>query len=222
MGSMSRLLDIPGTWMWQMRASDVEKYDVPVPKCPGGATHAAAIGMDVTSGELPASVPSSLPDSTETVSGSGFVQVSGRRFHRRKQGRQGRVNTVDADVHYFEVAQRIGTDGFFAMNERQGLDQKHDLPLPGITQCNDRSCAWKQEQHGQGWLIGNKSSAHTGEGFALVSPTDRDILPFARHLGLPSHDAYPALQNGRGGQNVALLSERIRPPDGATPAANRT
>jgi penicillin-binding protein 2 len=45
---------------------------------------------------------------------------------------------------------------------------------------------------------------------------------FAQHGGLPPEEAYPTSQRGRIREDLAQLSERILPPDNATPTVSRT
>lgn len=116
-----------------------------------------------------------LMDPEETVQCNGYVEISGRRFHCWKKGGHGRVNLVGAlrescDVYFYEVAQRIGIDGIFAMNDRLGLGQKYDLPFSGMAHGNNPSRAWKQATYGQDWLIGDTINASIGQGFTLASP----------------------------------------------------
>lgn len=116
-----------------------------------------------------------LMDPEETVQCNGYVEISGRRFHCWKRGGHGRVSLVGAlrescDVYFYEVAQRIGIDGIFAMNDRLGLGQKYDLPFSGMAHGNNPSRAWKQEKYGQDWLIGDTINASIGQGFTLASP----------------------------------------------------
>lgn len=122
-----------------------------------------------------AALETGLMDPEETVACNGYVEISGRRFHCWKRGGHGRVNMVGAlrescDVYFYEVAQRIGIDGIFAMNDRLGLGQKYDLPLSGMAHGNNPSRAWKQERYGQDWLIGDTINASIGQGFTLASP----------------------------------------------------
>jgi penicillin-binding protein 2 len=114
-------------------------------------------------------------DPAETVACNGYVEISGRRFHCWKRGGHGRVDMVGAlrescDVYFYEVAQRIGIDGIFAMNDRLGLGQKYDLPLSGMARGNNPSRDWKQKKYGQDWLIGDTINASIGQGFTLASP----------------------------------------------------
>lgn len=116
-----------------------------------------------------------LMDPEETVQCNGFVEISGRRFHCWKTGGHGRVNLVGAlrqscDVYFYQVAQRIGIDGIYAMNDRLGLGQKYDLPFSGMAPGNNPSRLWKQQKYGEEWLIGDTINASIGQGFTLASP----------------------------------------------------
>ncbi len=122
-----------------------------------------------------AALESGAMDPGETVTCNGFIEVSGRRFHCWKTGGHGRMNMVSAlrescDVYFYEVAQRIGIDGIYAMNDRLGLGQKYDLPLSGLSHGNNPSRAWKQQLYGEDWLIGDTINASIGQGFTLTSP----------------------------------------------------
>ena len=132
-------------------------------------------GSTVKMSNALAALETGLMDPEETVACNGYVEISGRKFHCWKRGGHGRVNMVGAlrescDVYFYEVAQRIGIDGIFAMNDRLGLGQKYDLPLSGVAHGNNPSRAWKQERYEQDWLIGDTINASIGQGFTLASP----------------------------------------------------
>lgn len=132
-------------------------------------------GSTVKMSNALAALESGVMDPAETVACNGYVEISGRRFHCWKRGGHGRVDMVGAlrescDVYFYEVAQRIGIDGIFAMNNRLGLGQKYDLPLSGMVRGNNPSRDWKQKQYGQDWLIGDTINASIGQGFTLASP----------------------------------------------------
>ena len=63
---------------------------------------------------------------------------------------------------------------------------------------------------------------HGGGGSTAAAPIARDIMLFAQHGGLPPEDAYPTSQRARIREDLALLSERILPPDGITATVSRT
>ena len=151
-----------------------------------------------------AALESGVMDPTETVTCNGYVEISGRRFHCWKSGGHGRVDMVGAlrqscDVYFYEVAQRIGIDGIFAMNDRLGLGQKYDLPLSGMVHGNNPSRAWKQERYGQDWLIGDTINASIGQGFTLTSPIQL------------------ATMTARLASGTAVLPRLVRPLGGASP-----
>ena len=98
---------------------------------------------------------------------TGHVLIEGKR--RGGQAEAGITALREScDVYFYEVAQRIGIDGIFAMNDRLGLGQKYDLPLSGMAHGNNPSRAWKQERYGQDWLIGDTINASIGQGFTLA------------------------------------------------------
>jgi penicillin-binding protein 2 len=122
-----------------------------------------------------AALESGVMDPDETVQCNGFIEISGRRFHCWKKGGHGRISMVGAlrescDVYFYEVAQRIGIDGIFAMNDRLGLGQKYDLPFAGIAHGNNPTREWKQKTYGEEWLIGDTINASIGQGFTLATP----------------------------------------------------
>ena len=145
-----------------------------------------------------------LMDPEETVACNGFIEISGRRFHCWKRGGHGRVNMVGAlrescDVYFYQVAQRIGIDGIYAMNDRLGLGQKYDLPLSGISRGNNPSRAWKQQKEGKEWLIGDTINASIGQGYTLASPIQL------------------ATMTARLASGSAVLPRLVRPFGGTTP-----
>ena len=132
-------------------------------------------GSTVKMSNALAALESGLMDPAETVACNGYVEISGRRFHCWKKGGHGRVDMVGAlrescDVYFYAVAQRIGIDGIFAMNDRLGLGQKYDLPLSGMVRGNNPSREWKQKKYGQEWLIGDTINASIGQGYTLATP----------------------------------------------------
>jgi penicillin-binding protein 2 len=151
-----------------------------------------------------AALESGVMDPAETVTCNGYVQISGRRFHCWKRGGHGRMDLVGAlrescDVYFYEVAQRIGIDGIFAMNDRLGLGLKYDLPLSGMVHGNNPSRAWKQQRYGQDWLIGDTINSSIGQGFTLTSPIQL------------------ATMTARLASGTAVLPRLVRPLGGASP-----
>lgn len=117
----------------------------------------------------------------ETISCGGWVEIAGRRFHCWKSGGHGRVNLQGAlrescDVFFYEMAQRVGIDSLNAMNTTLGFGQRPDLPLSGISAGTNPSRAWKLQQEGEEWRIGDTINASIGQGFVLASPMQIAIM----------------------------------------------
>ncbi len=129
----------------------------------------------------------------ETVTCGGYTELGNRRFHCWRRGGHGRMNLIDSlaqscDVYYYELAQRVGIEAISAMAVRLGCGTRHDLPLSGITTGLAPTMAWKRENRGEDWLVGDTLNAAIGQGFVLTSPlqlavmtarlaTGRDIQP---------------------------------------------
>jgi penicillin-binding protein 2 len=161
-------------------------------------------GSTVKMSNALAALETGVMEPEETVLCNGYIEISGRRFHCWKRGGHGRMNMVGAlrescDVYFYEVAQRIGIDGIFAMNDRLGLGQKYDLPLSGMAHGNNPSRAWKQERYGEDWLIGDTINASIGQGFTLASPIQ--LATMAARLA----------------SGTAVLPRLVRPFGGAAP-----
>lgn len=117
----------------------------------------------------------------DTVSCTGFVEISGRKFHCWKKGGHGRVNLQGAlcescDVFFYEMAQRVGIEGLNLMNARLGLGQRPDLPFSGMSAGVNPSRAWKLEKQGSEWLIGDTINTSIGQGFVLATPMQLAVM----------------------------------------------
>lgn len=171
-----------------------------------------------------AALESGVMDPEETVQCNGFIEISGRRFHCWKKNGHGRINMVGAlrescDVYFYEVAQRIGIDGIFAMNNRLGLGQKYDLPFAGIAHGNNPTREWKQKTYGQEWLIGDTINASIGQGFTLATPiqlatmtarlaTGTAVLPrLIRSVGEKASEASVAKPLGVSSEALAIARQ---------------
>lgn len=181
-------------------------------------------GFTVKMSNALAALQSGVMDPAETVTCRGYIEISGRRFHCWKRGGHGRVNMVDAlrescDVYFYEVAQRIGIDGIYAMNDRLGLGRKFDLPLSGIAHGNNPSRDWKQRRYGEEWLIGDTINASIGQGFSLASPiqlatmtarlaSGRELVPrMVRTAGGADAGTPPAPPLGLAPEHLALVRQ---------------
>lgn len=123
----------------------------------------------------------------------GHLEVSDRKFHCWKRAGHGQVDLQTSlrescDVYYYDVALKVGIEKISAMAKKLGLGVKHDLPLSAVARGLAPTKAWKQENRGSGWVIGDTVNASIGQGYMLASPlnlavmtariaTGRDVTP---------------------------------------------
>ena len=117
----------------------------------------------------------------DTVYCPGYLEVSGRRFHCWRRGGHGHVDLQNSlkqscDVYYYDIAMKVGIDKISAMANRFGLGVRHDLPMSAVARGLTPSRAWKQQVHGQSWLIGDTANSAIGQGYMLASPLQLAVM----------------------------------------------
>ncbi len=161
-----------------------------------------------------------LIDPSEIITCTGFIEVSGRRFHCWKRQGHGQVDlrkslVESCDVYYYELAQRVGIDKMTAMARRFGMGQKFPVPMTGISHGLAPTKDWKKRSRKQDWLIGDSLNAAIGQGYVLSSPlqlavmtarlaTGREVMP--RLVRSVNGQALP---DGRGG-DMGLPEEWLK------------
>lgn len=120
-------------------------------------------------------------DVNETVTCWGKVKVYNRNFHCWKRAGHGKVDLdksleQSCDIYYYEIAQRVGIEKIAAMARRLGLGVKHDLPLSAVAQGLMPTKAWKRENRGAEWVVGDSLNAGIGQGFVLASPLQLAVM----------------------------------------------
>ena len=116
-----------------------------------------------------------------TVYCPGFLKVGSRRFHCWKRGGHGTVDLETSlkrscDVYYYDVALRVGIDRISDMARKFGLGIKHELPMSAVAAGLAPNQEWKQQVHGQEWLVGDTANASIGQGFMLASPLQLALM----------------------------------------------
>lgn len=111
----------------------------------------------------------------ETVRCRGHVEVGGRRFHCWKRSGHGNINLHKSlkhscDVYYYEIAQRVGIEKISEMARRLGYGTKFDIPMSAVSPGLAPDKAWKRENRGQEWVIGDSLNVSIGQGFVLATP----------------------------------------------------
>ena len=117
----------------------------------------------------------------ETVTCWGKIEVYNRNFHCWKRAGHGKVDLLKSleqscDIYYYEIAQRVGIDKIAEMARRLGLGEKHDLPLSAVAQGLIPNKAWKLENRGADWVVGDSLNAGIGQGFVLASPLQLAVM----------------------------------------------
>ncbi len=118
----------------------------------------------------------------ETVWCPGYVALGNRRFHCWKRGGHGNMDLNESleqscDVYYYELSQRVGIDAIAAMSRRFGLGVDFaDLPLSAVRSGIMPDKAWKQENHGASWRIGDTLNASIGQGYVLSTPLQLAVM----------------------------------------------
>ncbi len=120
-------------------------------------------------------------DANETIRCGGFTELANRRFHCWKRGGHGRMNLRNSlkqscDVYYYELAQRVGVERMTAMARRLGLGERHDVPMSAVAQGLTPTKAWKAENRGRDWVIGDSLNASIGQGLVLASPLQLAVM----------------------------------------------
>jgi penicillin-binding protein 2 len=117
----------------------------------------------------------------ETVYCPGHLEVGGRRFHCWKRAGHGWVDLETSlkqscDVYYYDLAMKVGIEKITAMSNRFGLGIRHDLPLSSVAAGLAPTKAWKQQNKGADWVIGDTVNASIGQGFTLSSPLQLAVM----------------------------------------------
>ncbi|MBN2905790.1 MAG: penicillin-binding protein 2 [Rhodobacteraceae bacterium] len=117
----------------------------------------------------------------ETVYCPGYLEVGGRRFHCWRRGGHGHVDLLQSleqscDVYYYDLAQRVGIEKITAMARKFGLGERFDLPLSAVVSGLMPDKAWKRENRGAEWVVGDTLNAAIGQGFVLASPLQLAVM----------------------------------------------
>ncbi len=117
----------------------------------------------------------------DTVYCPGYTTVSGMRFHCWKRGGHGNMNLHESlkqscDCYYYEIAQRVGIDAIGAMARKLGIGVPHDVPMSAVVNGIAPDRAWKRENRGEEWRVGDTVNASIGQGYVLASPLQLAIM----------------------------------------------
>ena len=128
-----------------------------------------------------AALEAGIVGTEETVWCPGHLEVSGRKFHCWKRAGHGHVDLENSlkqscDVYYYDLALKVGIDKISDMAKRFGLGIRHDLPMSAVARGLAPNRAWKEQVHGQDWLVGDTANASIGQGYMLASPMQLAVM----------------------------------------------
>lgn len=140
---------------------------------PPGSTYKMVVAL--------AALEAGVLDIQETVSCPGHMDVGDRRFHCWRRGGHGRMDLIEAlaqscDVYFYDIAQRVGIEAISAMARRLGCGIRHNLPLSGVAEGLAPTMAWKMQNRGAAWVVGDTLNASIGQGFVLSSPLHLAVM----------------------------------------------
>lgn len=117
----------------------------------------------------------------QTVYCPGHYKLGKSRFHCWRRWGHGHMDMLDSirqscDVYFYDVSRRIGIARIAAMAKKLGLGTPTGLDLPGERSGTIPTKAWKQEQLGQPWQIGETLVSAIGQGFVLATPVQLAVM----------------------------------------------
>jgi penicillin-binding protein 2 len=140
---------------------------------PPGSTFKMAVAL--------AALEAGVVEPNEKIRCTGYIELSGRRFHCWKRSGHGNVNFHDSlkqscDCYYYELAQRLGIEKINLMARRLGLGEKHDIPMSLVQSGLIPSKEWKVRRRGEDWRIGDTLNTAIGQGFVLSSSLQLAVM----------------------------------------------
>ncbi|WP_420860488.1 penicillin-binding protein 2 [Algirhabdus cladophorae] len=159
-------------------------------------------------------------DTQETVRCVGHKEVADVRFHCWKRAGHGNVDfqkslKESCDVYYYDIALRVGIEKISAMAKRLGLGVRHDVPMSAVAQGLAPTKAWKRENRGKDWVIGDTVNAAIGQGFVLSSPMQLAVMAARLATGRSVEPRLIKSRNGveeplRGGDPLGINENLLR------------
>lgn len=117
----------------------------------------------------------------DTFRCNGHLEVHSQKFGCWKRSGHGNVDLVRAlrescDVYFYELALEVGIERISAMARKFGIGVRHDIPMSSVSGGLAPTKDWKQQAHGESWVIGDSVNAAIGQGFVLASPLQLAVM----------------------------------------------
>ena len=112
---------------------------------------------------------------------SGHKPVGNQDFHCWLKDGHGHVNVIQAieqscDVFFYEVGLKIGINRIAEMARRLGLGDQTGIRMPNEKKGLVPTKAWKEEEIGQFWTLGETVNASIGQGYVLATPLQLAVM----------------------------------------------
>ncbi|MBL8565238.1 MAG: penicillin-binding protein 2 [Hyphomicrobiaceae bacterium] len=128
-----------------------------------------------------AALEAGVTDYRQRIVCHGSYALGGQVYRCWNRGGHGRLDLVGAlrescDVHFYELAHRVGIDRIAAMARRLGIGQAFECGLPagraGVVPDRD----WKIGALGRSWYPGETLHAAIGQGYVLATPLQLAVM----------------------------------------------
>jgi penicillin-binding protein 2 len=112
---------------------------------------------------------------------NGKVDIGSYSFHCWRKGGHGLLNTVEAiqhscDVHFYEIAKKVGVNRIADMAERFGLGQRTGISIAGERPGLIPTKEWKLANIGEPWQLGETLHTGIGQGYVLTTPLQLALM----------------------------------------------
>ena len=112
---------------------------------------------------------------------SGHKPVGNQDFHCWLKDGHGHINVLQAieqscDVFFYEVGLKLGINRIAEMARRLGLGDETGILMPGEKKGLIPTKAWKEEEIGQFWTLGETVNASIGQGYVLATPLQLAVM----------------------------------------------
>ena len=130
---------------------------------------------------LLAALESGLIDESFTFYCNGAHEVGDRKFNCWNAGGHGTVGInkslkESCDVFYYRLAEIVGIERISQMARKFGFGSRPDLPLTDVSSGLIPDQAWKRDELGSNWVIGDTLNSAIGQGFVLASTAQIGIM----------------------------------------------
>lgn len=134
-----------------------------------------------------AGLKAGIVDPYKTVKCTGYVEISGHRYHCWRRFGHGALALKGAlrescDVYYYDLARRVGIDRIQAMAYELGLGHPTGLELIGEKKGLIPGREWKKKTHKRPWTLGDTVLSSIGQGAMLATPLQLTVM-MARLVG---------------------------------------